>query len=193
MTAMPNTRKPHDADDRRRIHYVDHILQKWLLVALVILECALTGLAIGGLYWILSDMVDRNMYRVHFSPNDNMLLDFAIEGAKILVGTGVVNLIAIILADRIWSVYVHSIVRGIDKVMVAAQRLDLMPQRSVKRTHLVLDRLLRWQRAESLRLRRIRHSLRHLPDQLPDTAEAKKAAAAHLKIIHDRGEHALGD
>ena len=182
-----------DAHERRRIHYVDHILQKWLLVALVILECTLTGLAIGGLYWILGDLIDRNMYRVHFSPDESILRDFAIEGAKILIGTGVVNLTAIILADRIWSVYVRSIVRGIDKVMSAAQRLDLMPQRGVKRTHLVLDRMLRWQRAESLRLRRIRHSVRHLPDRLPDTPEATKAAAAHLRIIQDRGEHALGD
>lgn len=182
-----------DPHERRRIHYVDHILQKWLLAALVILECTLTGLAIGGLYWILGDMIDRNMYRVHFSLDDNMLREFAIEGAKILIGTGVVNLTAIILADRIWAIYVRSIVRGIDKVMLAAQRLDLMQQRGVRRTHLVLDRLLRWQRAESLRLRRIRHSVRHLPDRLPETAEEKKAAAAHLRIIQDRGEHALGE
>lgn len=183
----------NSSHERRRVHYVDHILQKWLLVALVVLECTLTGLAILGLYWILGDMIDRNMYRIHYSPEDDMLRDFAIEGAKILIGTGVVNLTAIILADRIWAIYVRGIVRGIDKVMQAAQHLDLMPRREVKRTHLVLDRLLRWQRAESLRLRRIRYSVRHLPDRLPKTAEARAAATAHLRIIRDRGDHALGE
>lgn len=183
--------KPNSIQDRRRTVYVDHILQKWLLVALVILECTLTGLAIWGLYLILGDIIDRNMYRIHFSPDDNMLVDFAIEGAKILIGTGIVNLTAIILADRIWAVYVGSIVRGLDKVMLAAQGLDLMQQRNVKRTHALLDRVLRWQRAESLRLRRIRHSVRHLPDRLPETEEEMALVAAHLRIVQDRGEHAL--
>jgi hypothetical protein len=184
---------PISTDERRKKYYVDHIMQKWLLAALVILECTLTGLAIWGLYAALGEVIDRNMYRVHFSPDDNMLRDFFIDGAKILIGTGVVNFTAIIVADRIWAFYVRSIVRGIDKVMLAAQHLDLTAQRGVRRTHAVLDRLLRWQRAEGLRLRRIRHSVRHLPDTLPESPKDRKAVLAHLRIIHDRGAHALED
>ena len=184
---------PISADDRRRAFYVDHIMQKWLLAALVILECTLTGLAIWGLYAALGDIIERNTYRIHFSPDDNMLHDFFIEGAKILIGTGVVNLFAIILADRIWAWYVKSIVRGIDTVMLAAQRLDLTAQRGVRRTHAVLDRVLRWQRAEGLRLRRIRHSVRRLPDALPVTPQERAAVLAHLRIVHDRGAHPLGE
>ena len=182
---------PISSKDRRHTVYVDHVLQKWLLVALVLLECVLTGLAIWGLYRILGGIIDDNMYRIHFSPDDNMLHDFAIEGAKVLIATGVVNVTAIILADRIWAVYVQSIVRGLDKVMLAAKRLDLMQQRDVRRTHALLDRVLRWQRAESLRLRRIRYSVRHLPEQMPETEEEKAKVAAHLRIVHDRGDHAL--
>lgn len=185
--------KTTSTQDRRTTLYVDHALQKWLLVALVVLECVLTGLAIWGLYLVLGDLIDRNMYRIHFSPDDDFLRDFAIEGAKILVGTGVVNITAIILADRIWAVYVRSIVRGLDKVMFAAQNLDLMQRREVRRTHALLDRVLRWQRSESLRLRRIRHSVRHVPDRMPETDEEKAAVAAHLRIVHDRGDHALGE
>jgi hypothetical protein len=181
------------SQDRRQIHYVDHFLQKWLLVALVMLECTLTGLAIWGLYWVLGDIIDESMYRIHFSEQDNMLRDFAIKGAQILAATGVVNLAALIIADRIWNLYVRSIVRGLDRITQAAQRLDLMPQHGVKRTHAVLDRTLRWQRGEALRLRRIRHALRHLPDRLPESSEERKAAAAHLSIIRARGSHALGE
>ena len=184
---------PISADDRRRTFYVDHIMQKWLLAALVILECTLTGLAIWGLYAALGDIIEQNTYRIHFSPDDNMLRDFFIQGAKILIGTGVVNLTAIIVADRIWAWYVHSIVRGIDKVMFAAQRLDLTAQRGVKRTHAVLDRVLRWQRAEGLRLRRIRHSVRQLPQSLPETPAERVAVLSHLRMINDRGAHPLGE
>jgi len=180
-------------DDRRRTHYVDHILQKWLLLALVLLECTLTALAIWGLYRVLGDLVEDNMYRIHFSPDDNMLRDFAIAGAKILAATGVVNFIAIVLADRIWAVYVNGIVRSLDKVMLAAQGLDLTAQQGVRRTHAVLDRVLRWQRTEGLRLRRIRHSLRRLPDSLPQSDADRADAAAHLRMIRDRGTHAPGE
>lgn len=185
--------KPISVQDRRTTLYVDHAVQKWLLAALVILECVLTGLAIWGLYLILGDLIERDLYRVHFSPDDDILRDFAFEGAKILIATGVVNITAIILADRIWAVYVRSIVRALDKVMFAARNLDLMQRKDVKRTHALLDRVLRWQRSESLRLRRIRHSVRHLPDRLPETEEERAVVAAHLRIVHDRGDHALGE
>lgn len=179
--------------DRRRIHYVDHVLQKWLLVALVALETLLTGMAIWGLYWVLAGIIDDSMYRIHFSPDENMLRRFFIEGALILGATGVVNLTALIVADRIWAAYVRSIVRGLDKLTHAAQRLDLAPQRGVRRTHAVLDQALRWRRSEALRMKRIRHSVSHLPEQLPNTPEARAAAAAHLKIIEARGSHPVGE
>lgn len=179
--------------DRRRIHYVDHTLQKWLLVALVALETLLTGLAILGLYQVLGGIIDDNMYRIHFSPDENTLQRFLVEGAVILGATGVVNLTALVIADRIWAVYVRSIVRGLDKLMHAAQRLDLSPQREVRRTHAVLDQALRWQRSESLRLKRIRHSVSHLPEQLPESSEARAAAASHLRIIEARGSHPVGE
>lgn len=184
---------PISYDNRRHTVYIDHIMQKWLLAAMVILECTLTAGAIGGLYWVLTGIIDDHMYRIHFSPDDDMLAEFAVEGAKILAGTGVVNLIAILLADRIWAAYVQSIVGGINRVTFAAQRLDLRAQSGVRRTHAVLDRLLRWQRAEGLRLRRIRHSLRHLPERLPDAVEDRAAALAHLRLIQARGAHPAGE
>lgn len=183
----------HLSEDRRQIYYVDHLLQKWLLIALVLLESVLTAAAIWGLYRELSSIIDDNLYRVHFSDDENMLYPFFIDGAKILIGTGLVNLIALIVADRIWAYYVRGILHGLDRVMQAAQRLDLLPRKGVRRTHAVLDQALRWQRAEALRLKRIRYSVRHLPDGLPRTTEERAAAAANLRIIKDRGSHALGD
>lgn len=172
--------------ERRRIHYIDHVLQKWLLLALVALEAALTGAAIWGLYRVLGGIIDDNMYRIHFSADEDTLRRFLIEGAKILAATGVVNLAALIIADRIWAAYVQRIVRALDKVMHAAQRLDLRPQDGVRRAHAVLDQALRWQRTESLRLQRIRHLVRAMPASLPESAAARAEAQAHLLGIQRR-------
>jgi hypothetical protein len=183
----------HPSEERRQIHYVDHVLQKWLLIALVLLESALTAAAIWGLYRELSDIVDSNLYRVHFSEDEDLLTPFFVQGLKILIGTGIVNFIAIIVADRIWAQYVRGILRGLDSVTQAAQRLDLLPRKGVRRTHAVLDQALRWQRAESLRLKRIRYSVRHLPDGLPQTEAERATASAHLAIVKDRGSRAFGE
>lgn len=181
------------SQDRRSILYVDHTLQKWLLVAMVVLETALTAFAIWGLYRALGAIIDDNLYRIHLPENDSTLHRFLIEGAKVLAVTGVVNLAALIAADRIWAAYVNRIVLGLDKIMLAAQRLDLQPQAGIKRLHAVLDQALRWQRAEALRLRRIRYSVRHLPDRLPESAQEREAVAAHLRIVEARGSHPLGE
>lgn len=177
--------------ERRRIHYIDHVLQKWMLVALIVLETVLTGAAIWGLYRVLGGIIDDNMYRIHLSADDT-LHRFLIEGAKILAATGVVNLAALIIADRIWAAYVQRIVRALDIVMHAAQRLDLRPQAGVRRAHAVLDQTLRWQRAESLRLQRIRHAVRALPATLPESSQGASAAEAQLRVIHGRDAH-VGD
>ena len=117
MTADPD-------NGRRRIRYVDHVIQKWLLVALVILESALIGVAMWALYRALSDAVEENLYRVHFSENAGVLQRFLMEGMRILVVIGIVNVIAIVAADRIWAAYVRRIVRRLDGMVEAAQKLD---------------------------------------------------------------------
>lgn len=172
---------------RRRIIYVDHVLQKWLLVAMVVLETLLTAAAIYGLYLVLSDIIDDNLYRVHLADADSMLQRLLFEGALILGATGVVNLSAIIAADRIWAWYVRTILRGLDAIMYAAHKLDFRAQSEVRRTHAVLDHALRWQRAQSLRLKRIRHAARNLPAALPENEPARQAALAQLAVIADRG------
>lgn len=172
---------------RRRVVYVDHVLQKWLLVAMVMLEALLTAAAIYGVYHVLSAAIEDNLYRVHLAERSDLFRRVLIEGALILAATGVVNFCAILAADRIWAWYVRSIVRGLDAVMYAAAKLDFRSQPAVRRTHVVLDHALRWQRGQSLRLKRIRHAVRSLPAELPMSQHECKVALAQLAVIEDRG------
>lgn len=181
---------PRPAQRQRRIVYIDHVLQKWLLVAMVVLEAALTAFAIFGLYWVLGRIIDDSLYRIHLADSESMVRRFLFEGALILGATGVVNLSALVIADRIWAVYVRRILGDLDRLMRAANDLDFRTQPRIKRSHAVLDRALRWQREQALRNRRIRHAVRNLPLAMPTEKDARKITMAQLRVIQDRGRSA---
>lgn len=177
-------------DDRRRQHYIDHIIQKWLLLALVILECALIGLAMWALYRSLGEIIDDNMYRVHLSEDMKVLPRFLAEGIRILLAVGAVNLLAIVLADRIWAVYVQGIVRRLDGIMVRGEQLDFSENYAVHHSHAVLEQAVTWRRAEAERLGRARLDIAELPSMLPDTPQQRLSAQAALERIREHaGSH----
>jgi hypothetical protein len=64
MKPLPTISNAHH---RRKIHFVDETLQKFLLIGLVLLE---TGLA-AGLTWLmfsrLNQIIEDNLYRVHLA------------------------------------------------------------------------------------------------------------------------------
>jgi hypothetical protein len=180
--------KPSAPTNRRRIRYVDHVLQKWLLVALVVLETVLTAAAIWGLYRALGAIADENMYRIHLSPDANIWRRFLMEGAAILGGTGVVNFFALVIADRVWAGYVKRILQALDSVVDAVRQLDFRTGK-VKRSHAVLDQAIRWHRAGAARLGRLHHMVRKLPATLPASPGERAAAAGELRkiLIASRG------
>ena len=89
--------------DRRHIHYVDHTLQKWLLLALVVMEAVLVSLAIWALYKALGTIIDEDMYRVHYSASTQLLPLLIKEGSVVLGWMLLANLLALFVADRIWA------------------------------------------------------------------------------------------
>lgn len=171
-------------NERRYIHYVDHHIQKWLLVALVVMECALIGLAIWALHGALSDLVEENMYRIHFSEEPELLPRFLAKGVKILIGIGVVNLLAIILADRIWAAYVGSILRKLDALIEEAQQLDFS-ERAMTRTHDVLEQALAWRTGEAGRMGKLRACIGALPATLPQLPGERTEARKMLLKMHE--------
>jgi hypothetical protein len=180
----PNQKKaPYQ--NRRHIHLVDHVLQKALLVALVVMETAAVAIAIWVLYRALGAIVDENVYRIHFTGGASMLALLLSEGMRVLAGILALNLLAVFIADRIWGYYVNGIVRNLDHLMAASGRLDFSAGEPIFFHHAVLDQALAWRSAEHARLARMRERIRRLPAQLPATPEDRAALATVLATLQD--------
>jgi hypothetical protein len=170
---------------RRNNYYVDHMIQKWLLVALVVLEMLSIAGAVWALYSALDSVIEANTYRIHFREDANALPAFFIIGIKIIVGIGIVNFAAIVAADRIWAFYVNRIVKNLDRIMLAAADFDFTAQAIERREHAVLDQAVGWRDDEAARLRRIRDLAQALPAQLPASPDKRAQAAAALRNMRD--------
>lgn len=177
--------KPAPFPNRRRVRLVDDMLQKYLLVALVVMETLAVAIAIWALYQALGEIVDENTYRIHFSGAPSILSQLLGEGLRVLGAMLLLNVLALIAADRIWAWYVRRVVSKLDQLMAASSRLDFSGQEAIPFHHAVLDQAVAWRQTELRRLAGLRAGLRGLPAQLPASGEQRDAAAALLKTIHD--------
>ena len=94
---------------RRHIQYVDAVLQKWLMVALIVLEVALI---VGGLFVLhneLSAIIEENLYRVHQPANQAVLDVLLTPLLTIMGGLVAVNVLALAVAEGAWAAYVNSV------------------------------------------------------------------------------------
>jgi hypothetical protein len=170
--------------ERRRLHIVDRVLQKWLLVALVVMQSVLVAAAIWFLYLKLDAAVDENLYRIHFGAGTDMLSLLVREGLSVLGAMLLANATALLVADRIWVWYVNRILRHLGALVGSAARLDLrrLPRPDVG--HAVLDQATRWRAGEAAHLARARAAIAALPDDLPPPG-ARVAAAATLARLRE--------
>ena len=171
--------------DRRRSRQGDHVLQKALLVALVIMETVVVAIAIWALHKALGEIIDENMYRIHFAGSDNMLTLLISEGMRVLGGMMLVNFIALLVADRIWAFYVYGILRDLGIMMTASTQLSFSTPSPIMFHHAVLDQALAWRASEAMQLVRARDQIRQLPAQLPALTQDKDAVAAALAHLQD--------
>ena len=171
--------------DRRRIRLGDHVLQKTLLVALVIMETVVVAIAIWALHKALGEIIDENMYRVHFAGNDKMLTLLISEGMRVLAGMMLVNFVALLVADRIWAYYVYGILRDLGIMMTASTRFSFSAPSPIWFHHAVLDQALAWRASEAMQLVRVRDQIRQLPAQLPALTQDKDAVASALAYLQD--------
>lgn len=177
--------KPQPAN-RRRLRIVDHSLQQSMLIALVLMETLIVAGAIWFLYRALADILDQNLYRVHFHGSVDMLSLLVRECTPVLGAMLALNFAALVAADRIWAHYVAGIVGTLARLMAAALRLDFGSREAGPFQHAVLDQAHAWRAAEAARLARARSRIRSLPDALPDDPAARAALAAALAILrHD--------
>lgn len=162
------TSSPHPVVHRRRIHYVDHVLQKWLVLALVALEIGLVAAMVWAMNLRLGQAIDENLYRVHLARATPILQQLWQEAALLLGIFIVANLIALFVADRIWSRFVDALLRDFMALVGKTGRLDFTPDPDLAGRHDALDLALR-QRAQQ------RHRFAEIRDQL---ARLESLAAA---------------
>lgn len=133
---------------RRKIHYIDFIVQKRLLIALVVLEGTLLCSAGAVLYYRLHSIVDENLYRIHFADQPSMFHVLFSESLLILGVLLAVNLVALLIADRIWAHYVTGIMSCLRGLLSRTLELDLRPDTAAPHGHKVLELALAWRETE---------------------------------------------
>lgn len=124
---------------RRKIHYVDETLQKFLLVGLVVLESGLAGSLAWLMFLRLDRIVEDNLYRVHLGDATPILTQLMHEAFILLGIFGAANLIALILVNLFWRRYVNSILRLFKLLMDKTCRLDFTEDPQISDSHQVLD------------------------------------------------------
>ena len=151
MKTMKNTSAQPGQPHHRKIKYIDHVLQKWLLIALVVLEMMVLSVAGVILYVRLNTIIDESLYRIHFGGQSSMFLVLLSESLRIIGGLIAVNLLALFVADRIWSHYVRGILDTLCTLFVRTRKLDFRADPEVPQRHMVLALALDWRRVEKAR------------------------------------------
>lgn len=173
QTSSPQPGQAHS----RRVHYIDHVVQKWMLIALVVLEVVVLSIAGAILYVRLNIIVDENLYRIHFAGQPSMFSVLLKESLLILGGLVAVNLAALFAADRIWARYVNSILVVLRELLSRTRDLDLQATREAPPRHKVVALALAWRGAE-----RARHlDLKQALDVVEQTATQASAPAAEFR------------
>jgi hypothetical protein len=156
MKPLPTIDKTHH---RRKIHYVDETLQKFLLVGLVVLEAGLAGCLAWLMFLRLDRIVEDNLYRVHLADATPILSQLMHEAFVLLGIFGAMNLFALVLVDLFWRRYVYLILRLFKLLMDKTCQLDFTEDPQISDSHLVLDLAETQRDLDRTRLSKIREQI----------------------------------
>lgn len=141
----------HDAH-HRRIHYIDHVLQRRLMMALVVLELIVLAIAGAFLYIRLDAIVEESLYRTHLAAQPAMFPLLLREAMKIVAGMILANLAALLVADRIWVTYVYGIRTALRELLTASRELDFRDVPEMEIGHRVIADAMQWRVSERTRI-----------------------------------------
>jgi len=177
---------PQSAVVRRKIHYVDHAVQKWLVAALLALEVILVSAALWMIYIHLSEIIDQNLYRIHQHDGPSMFSQLLGETLTVLAGLVAANVLALLIADRIWGSYLHSILAPFGVMMARVEALDFGEDQPLPRSHETLELALAWRSMERLRCKNIRDEIAGIDPQ-QDFADPQAREKLRVSIERLRG------
>lgn len=161
MTAPVASATPRPAY-RRRLHYVDSSVQRSLLIAMVALEVSLVAASIGFTYWRLSQLIDENMYRMHVVQTGPTWVLFAEEGLWVLGLFAAINILALMVAAKIWSHHENLVLRDFTRLIGKSRELDFSGDANTPRQHEVLALAVAWRAQERIRFAAIRDQVSKL-------------------------------
>ena len=161
---------------KRRIIYIDHTVQKWLLVALVALEILLVTGALWLLYLQLISTVEANLYRAHAvaKPDIYPLLRAVLIG---LGGLLIINIAALWAVDRLWARRLESILQPFTELMRKTEALDFSADAPEINPHKVLELAQAWRATERQRLLNLRAAIKQL------NASGEPSSAAEVEHV----------
>lgn len=172
---------------KRRIIYVDDKVQKGLLIALVTLEVLLIAGTLWMLYVQMGEVVDANLYRVHFSDKPNiypLLLKTALVG---VIGLIAINVLVLWVAGWVWARHVDSILKPFRELIGKVEALDFSEDAAIAIPHKVVDLALAWRHSKRQDMLRLRREIARL-DELGDLSDAgaQQRARALLEAIREQ-------
>lgn len=172
VTSADKTVIPHFVKRTRSRHYVDFVIQLWMLIALIVMEVLLVAAGVTYLYFSFNKILEAGLYRIHHTGHPSSLSQMLIESGMVIITMVVVNLIALIIADRIWVRYVRSILESFLDLGYRTIAFDLRPDDNPaiarrRAHHRVIDLMVAWRDHEFKRATHIRSAL----DQIPTDAD----------------------
>jgi len=129
----------------RKNFYVDGKIQGVLLVGLVALEVSLVAAAIWFLHKEFAAIVDARLYRIHPDPNEPTMAAIMVWSlAKVLAALLLVNIVALVVADRVWGWYVEGVIKTFQQCVDKLGQLDFRKGGIDRQRHHSLDLIARW-------------------------------------------------
>ncbi|MFZ5523863.1 MAG: hypothetical protein ACOY9D_07250 [Pseudomonadota bacterium] len=177
---------PKSSFVKRRIIYVDEKVQKGLLIALVSFEILLIAGTLWMLYLQMSEIVDANLYRVHFSEKPDiypLLLKTALIG---VAGLAAINVLVLWVASWVWARQVASILKPFRELISKVEALDFREDAPMAIPHKVAELALTWRHSKRQDLLKLREEIARL-DKLGDLSDAgtRVRARASLEAIRE--------
>ncbi len=93
----------------RKRYLIDHKLQGVLLVALIILECAMLIAGVIYLYFQFNAHIDANLYVIHRQSQQELLPLLLRELGLVIVVMATVNTLCLFIAHKLWVRHIRQV------------------------------------------------------------------------------------
>ena len=123
---------------KRKILYIDSALQNRLLLAFLLLEILLIGGGMIVMYLELKEIVEENLFRIHFAAAEPLSSLLFWKAMRILAALVILNVAALGLAEWLWVRHLESILNPLSELLTRTARLDFTADVIPKQQHAVL-------------------------------------------------------